>query len=408
MLNKNIFNHDFNHVGCSLSSSPAVSDSCESTTPNDENSPPIVDNFSYPTFHYPVTYSYLAPVQQPIVEPAVTSLCLPPSLQFPTAPFYSYTLALNEWQLGNLTTQVQWYQNYIWNKQQLMIEKEKNEEETRVALAAKTTKSLVPVFFMNTKNNQGLSYEGNLYRWVPDRERFRCVEKQCSASADVDGESVVARGQHRHLPNVPKCVATVALAEMRQLAKSQLQSEISEIYDFVTNRIRRECPEALIYIGDCRDISRSLYDARREIQPSVPKTIDELFDSILTASIAEESNVGHFVRIDDQLFVHSMLNSENGSLMMFGTEDGLKEICQSPRIFLDGTFGIVPLNNWYQLVTIHYVTHGEYVLPGAWVLMSTKCQEAYQQIFSSLQTFAAQHSVPWKVDEITCDYETGL
>ena len=83
---------------------------------------------------------------------------------------------------------------------------------------------------------------------------------------------------------------------------------------------------------------------------------------------------------------------------------------QISEIFIDGTFKVAP-KNWYQLLNIFgYDKTHKFFMPLAFVILSSKSEEIYNEVFYKIITLVKAHTDLKSFDKvkIMCDFEIGL
>ena len=98
-------------------------------------------------------------------------------------------------------------------------------------------------------------------------------------------------------------------------------------------------------------------------------------------------------------------------VIIFGSKESLKTLCQSPLVLMDGTFFIVS-RLFSQLYTLHgQVTpqlHSENIFPLLFIFMSSKNANAYRLMFSMITELAEQEALDFKPSIILTDFEQAV
>jgi len=97
-----------------------------------------------------------------------------------------------------------------------------------------------------------------------------------------------------------------------------------------------------------------------------------------------------------------------GRIMIFGTSEFLTNLFSRQRVFIDGTFKIVP-GPFAQLFSFHAFLNGNKVMiPFLYVFMTHKSKHAYDLMFNYLIGLAHDNGIDIKWKFFTCDFESGL
>lgn len=98
-----------------------------------------------------------------------------------------------------------------------------------------------------------------------------------------------------------------------------------------------------VSVRDICYIRNNLYKCRRKLQPSLPKTIEDVLD------ILGKSNIST-IRQEDFVFI----NDQTSKIVVFSSY-----LCSSEKMYLDGTFSYCA-QHFLQLFTIHTMENGHY------------------------------------------------
>nr|XP_042912364.1 uncharacterized protein LOC122272586 [Parasteatoda tepidariorum] len=126
-------------------------------------------------------------------------------------------------------------------------------------------------------------------------------------------------------------------------------------------------------------IKTALYKTRNTLWPNLPKTVDDL---LLQGSWCNTKNGAPFLLIDDGAGSHRIL--------VFCTAENLRNLCASPKLFLDGTFKVTP-KIFKQLYTLHGDYMGQ-IFPMAFCLLGGKTFALYKRLFELVKSAAWSHN----------------
>lgn len=91
------------------------------------------------------------------------------------------------------------------------------------------------------------------------------------------------------------------------------------------------------------------------------------------------------------------------SLQVFATQENLKMLCSSEKIFMDGTFKIVP-TIFEQLYTVHGKYCGQ-VFPFIFCLMQNRTKASYIALFESIKRLCAERYLNFNPKTAMIDFE---
>lgn len=145
--------------------------------------------------------------------------------------------------------------------------------------------------------------------------------------------------------------------------------------------------------------------------PANPQNLDDLEDIPRQFSVT---------RGDEPFLLYDSLNDEEeelecGRVIIFASENHLKQLIRSRRWYCDGTFKVSPLI-FYQLFTIlcsiTYSVAGRstsVVLPMVYALLASKQETAYRKVFRVVRSAAATFEIPYEVPlYVMSDFEVAI
>ena len=238
--------------------------------------------------------------------------------------------------------------------------------------------------FMYTRQRK--SEDGKWSQWMC----IKCKEQSCKGRLKIspDETQFSETGNHNHMPNIGECKAAMAIGSAKRRAEQEPHTNPLHITQTVFGTADEETLAALPKEAS---LKRSIRRIRRENQPNLPKSFDELQD------IPEE-----YTELDGG----SILAFDNGPgehrVIILASRPVLDDMARSTMWFGDGTFKSTP-KIISQLYTIHYEKH-ENVILGCVPLMADKSEESYKTLFESLRDLlpAGRRTGPTK---ISMDFE---
>ncbi|CAF1355393.1 unnamed protein product [Rotaria sordida] len=143
------------------------------------------------------------------------------------------------------------------------------------------------------------------------------------------------------------------------------------------------------------EIYQGIAKARRKASPTLPQsclfTIPDIYKSTIDGK--------RFLLYDE-----SRVRRER--ILLFGSDDQLDLLFDSPIVFMDGTFSKAP-PNFCQIYIIHAVNF-DICLPCVFGLLVNKKSITYKQIFVKLKEIASERGKSFSPGLIITDFESGV
>ena len=149
--------------------------------------------------------------------------------------------------------------------------------------------------------------------------------------------------------------------------------------------------EVAVYLPNIQGCSSSAYRARRRRFPMLQATREDI---VLEGKWAQTADGQDFVLAND---------GEAEKLIIFGSVEGLLQVCCTIANYMDGTFYTVP-SLFHQLYTVHAKVYGQ-MFPLIYGLLPDHTEDTYIRFTHLIQASAAQRNVEFDPDEILVDYE---
>lgn len=144
-------------------------------------------------------------------------------------------------------------------------------------------------------------------------------------------------------------------------------------------------------------MKRSIYAERRKKFPTLPKSLQDVHDSLDNLKSTIVTN-----RQEEFLLV----NDRNMNIIIFSCETNLRHLCKCSKIFMDGTFKYCP-KYFLQVFTIHGFCNGHYT-PLVFCLLKNKASDTYQNCFNLLISKCADLCLQLQPSEIVIDFEKAI
>lgn len=232
---------------------------------------------------------------------------------------------------------------------------------------------------------------------------FKCYQNDCFARVLVkpDGICIRKSGEHRHGTHSELQKQLEAENKIKMLCLSDRSSKSTkEIYE-----------EVLI---DHQDLEKPYVKMQRNLRllrskglppsPLNPAEIDIAFSR--TDIMDKFGYTLHNTK--KEKFFHGTFSNESFSFFVFASINTIKLIQQNtqPRnltILMDGTFKVVPISNFNQLLII-YAQYNTKIYPIVYALMSRKTQACYLKLFKYLE----ENVCSLKCSTFITDYERAM
>lgn len=225
---------------------------------------------------------------------------------------------------------------------------------------------------------------------------WSCTKKKCNAKVFTIGhDNIISRQDrvHNHENDLNLLNRQVISASVKRKAIENLAEKPAKLIHSAINQ--NTATLDTLSTSDINNIRKTVYNARRKVLPPLPKTREEIFD-VLDNILPKTSKGEHFLLINDKY----------KELVTFATEDNLKHLCMSEKIYMDGTFQFCT-KFFVQFFTIHILQNGHYI-PLAFSLLSGKQEAVYKTLFSSIIEKCNVLGYILKPKKIVTDFEKAI
>ena len=155
-------------------------------------------------------------------------------------------------------------------------------------------------------------------------------------------------------------------------------------------------------------IRKLLYILREQKFPKEEEFLNSINSIKIKLSNTEEKE--EIFCIGKGTFVNFRKKKRLEKYVIFMSEFQINFFSQISEIFIDGTFKVAP-KNWYQLLNIFgYDKTHKFFMPLAFIILSSKSEEIYNEVFYKIITLVKAHTDLKSFDKvkIMCDFEIGL
>lgn len=216
---------------------------------------------------------------------------------------------------------------------------------------------------------------------------------------DVPGQTITRAPEvHNHPPSgnferdvIANSVKRKALDDMSGRPAKMVRKEIV----FSSPAIRENLTRTDVL--QCR---RRIVEQRRAQFPALPKTMNETisrFDWMVENSKA--------VTVDNENMI--LINDHQHKIVVFGTVEALRFLCEMETIYMDGTFDYC-VAHFAQLFTIHGVRNNNYV-PLLFCLLPNKEASSYKKLFQLIVGKCWELTqLVFFANKVVVDFEAGI
>ncbi|XP_025198937.1 uncharacterized protein LOC112597199 [Melanaphis sacchari] len=175
---------------------------------------------------------------------------------------------------------------------------------------------------------------------------------------------------------------------------------VENLYTKPSKILRTEISENIsnlqtITTDDISLVRRNIYNARRKMVPPLPKTMEELQNSI--------SNLNLKTDLNEQFL---LINDPNCHIIIFSCDTNLKVLCESEIIYMDGTFEYCP-KLFTQLFSLHGLCNDHYI-PLLFALLPDKKTSTYVNLFKNIIHLCNARELSLKPNLFISDFEEAI
>jgi len=247
---------------------------------------------------------------------------------------------------------------------------------------------------------------------------YNCNIGRLNSSSDCHGietfeETKNCSGNCNSSPEYVK--ALIAKQELIKICADRIDLTPQVCYENARRDLEVSCPEALCHFPSFLSMKSMLKRAKTANLPPIPT---KLYDS-LPNIIPDQFQLNHkgdanFLFLDVEYIPDVGPNLGPKRILGFMSFHSAYKLCQAKKIFLDGTFKVVP-SPFYQLLTIctlRGIEDEARLIPRLFVLLPSKRTHCYNVLFTKLfealqnKLHIARHNIKWS--NASLDFENGL
>ena len=178
----------------------------------------------------------------------------------------------------------------------------------------------------------------NGFKFNKDKEtrvglKWRCTQKLCKAHIFTDalGENLITTvNEHNH--------AATRNLQRQKLSNSVKRKAMEDISLHPSKIFRSEYAQLdnnsreQITVDDILRIRHNAYKGRRTLYPKIPRSLNEVHEAITSISPNLITSKGEKLLL---------VNNETDNIIIFTTRTNLNYLCQTDKIFMDGSRGYI-------------------------------------------------------------------
>lgn len=225
---------------------------------------------------------------------------------------------------------------------------------------------------------------------------WRCAIRSCKAKVFTMGaEDLISRCdlQHDHPKDIKKLNRQIISNSVKRKATEELSERPSKIIHSVLKKHSEQI--STLSVRDMYYIRNNLYNNRRKHQPPLPKTTEDVIDTLKKVNVQT-------IREEDFIFI----SDQHTKIVVFSCWTNIRYLCSSEKIFLDGTFSYCA-QYFLQLFTIHILQNGHYI-PLAFCLLPDKLQTTYECLFNLIKTKCESGNLHLNPKTVVADFEKAI
>lgn len=224
---------------------------------------------------------------------------------------------------------------------------------------------------------------------------WKCLHTGCKTTAiSENGEVLSSKGTHSHPPEQRQIEVKKAVESAKQLAKENAFLPMKRAYRQAFQEVDLNNEEIMDEMPSFSKYKSSMYRARSSRLPPLPHTRAEVE---LNGEWTQTKDGRNFIISND---------GDVDRLILFGTQQNLRFLCDADTIYMDGTFQIAP-EMFQQVYSIHVMVMGA-MIPVCICLLPFKNTETYIRMFNLLQTACQRHGLQFLPSAVFIDFESAV
>jgi len=261
-----------------------------------------------------------------------------------------------------------------------------------------------------TNKTRVLVYKNNLFKISRSGavSYWKCKHEMCIATVKLinyEQQLIPINEHHSHEPPDSDLLKVETKSQLKRALSEEPHRPVKQIFKEVMRNRNEELNEAYNedQISDAlftyENIHSFAYRERRSQIPNLPNTRSDIQ---LSGERCKSLKNEDFLLVNDGM--------EN-KILVFGTKNFLKFLCNSKCVFMDGTFFSAP-KLFFQLYTLHGIykvrvgeNENEVMVPFIYALLPSKSKETYIRLFLLIKNAAISQHLVFNPPNFQIDFE---
>ena len=253
-----------------------------------------------------------------------------------------------------------------------------------------------------SRGGQKVLFEGYIYTKQHQRlngTRWTCIERMDGCSGAIRTNGIVGNPvllqEHNHLPSAEKTAVAKARDRMKRIAETGIGKP-----DAIYNRVQQTLSnDERMILPDAETCKRTIRRSLTANEPVQPDALRNLVVAPVAWTLTRGPNPQRFLLYDNGV-------NARRRIVMYGTDDCLKSLCESNDVFMDGTFKTSP-KLFMQLYVLHG-SLGETTVPLVYAYLERKDAEIYNELFTVLSNECAARNLAFAPPFVHIDFEDAV
>lgn len=225
--------------------------------------------------------------------------------------------------------------------------------------------------------------------------RWRCVRRTngCKGALICNGDDYQLSIPHDHPPDNSTIKVAKARGRMKDLAMTTTERPAAILAQATASLT----PGEKVALRSEDSLKRCIRAQRSSVYPPQPASLSEL-------TISGDWAVTHGETPERFLIYDNGIDAEN-RMIVFAAPSGLRLLCDSTTLFMDGNFASAP--KLFKQLYFILAPLGEGTVPVVYAFMTSKTQEAYEELLRAVLDECIAHNLMPSPDVVVTDFEKG-
>ena len=186
------------------------------------------------------------------------------------------------------------------------------------------------------------------------------------------------------------------------------ENSLNVAYNGVVNPLFHANPEAVDFLQTTSSLKSACSRAQVLNLPPPADAIDIAFPpEYANIQIGNEADVVPFLMFNYS-YTSVVGGQRDSTILAFGTDELLTELCNARTVYMDGTFSICP-PQFYQVFSIHFFPYNSRrQMPAIYCLLRGKTENIYTRFFGHIIAKALAMGLTIRWEKSMANFESGL